>query len=158
MDSQQLPDSGSAVCDGDWDELLNAARGAGRQAARMLARRCRAWELGRTGKVWVSVGPTDSPLATWLWRAGRAENWAGGEIAVPISLDSGALATAAEPAVKARSLLVREAYARAWASVVAQECAAITSVHTEPDPDPVRHAITYIPAQPRPQGDFDLRG
>ncbi len=118
---------------GDWDGLLVAADAAGRQAARMLAQRCGPWELGRTGRVWVALAP--SPLATRLDSIGRTETATADEVHVPIVLGSAALAPQHNAAAKARSLLVREAYARAWASTLTQECGAFTSVYSTPDVD-----------------------
>lgn len=119
----------------------------------MRAQRCYAWELGRTGQVWVCAGPTESPLVTWLRQAGRTETCANDTgVDVPITLAAHVLLSAVSAEVKARSLLVRGAYARAWASVLAHECGAITIVHTLPEStrDSAPSTSTSIPTARTP--------
>ncbi len=137
---------GTAVCDADWQEVVAAADHAGHQAARMLAGRCSSWELCRAGQVWVCVSPVESPLATWLWRSGRGEVFEDREVRIVVTLETAEFDPVATPGSKSRSLLLRHAYAAAFASVLAYECGAVAVVRTVPD----RHFMPTSPAQPRP--------
>lgn len=130
----------SVLSQGDWEDLVIAAESAGRQSARELAQRCTPWELGRTGQVWVRVQPADSPVATWLYCTGRSTLDEQGALVV-ITPEAGELASAGSPESKARSLLVRRAYAEAYCTVLVQEAGVMAEVLTLPDqyPRPETH-------------------
>ncbi|MBA8824833.1 hypothetical protein FHX42_002180 [Saccharopolyspora lacisalsi] len=125
----------------DWEDLVIAAESAGRQSARELAQRCTAWELGRTGQVWVQVQPADSPVASWLYSTGRSIRDDQGAL-VSISLSPHDFPSASAPVAKARSLLVRRAYAEAYCNVLIQEAGVIAEVLTLPDQAPPRDPET----------------
>ncbi len=116
----------------DWEDLVVAAESAGRQSARELAQRCTTWELGRTGQVWVQVQPAESPVASWLYSTGRSIRDDRGAL-VSISLSPHDFPSTSTPVTKARSLLVRRAYAEAYCNVLVQEAGVIAEVLTLPD-------------------------
>ncbi|RCW44599.1 hypothetical protein DFQ14_104188 [Halopolyspora algeriensis] len=134
----------SVLSHGEWEDLVIAAESAGRQSARELAQRCTPWELGRTGQVWVRVQPDDSPVAMWLRSTGRSNTEIGhpdeqGAL-VAITPTVRDLAPANSPVSKARSLLVRRAYAEAYCTVLVQEAGVIAEVLTLPDQFPARES------------------
>lgn len=111
-----------ATVDHDWRELIRAADCAGRWAAAELARRCSAWELGRTGRVWVRVEPSASPVADWLHRHGHGRaSESGTGVDVAIATTAADLGAVPDAEFKARSVLVRRAYACAYVTVLAEE-------------------------------------
>lgn len=102
-----------------WRELIETA---GCQAGRELATRCAPDELRESGDAWIHVEPVDSPVASWLYRNGYGSVTESHEgVLVPVRLDAARLSLAEEAARKARSLLVAQAYAHAYCSVLAEE-------------------------------------
>ncbi|MDR7300213.1 hypothetical protein [Haloactinomyces albus] len=131
-----IPDN-SVLSHGDWEDLVIAAESAGRQSARELAQRCTPWELGRTGQVWVRVQPGDSPVAAWLHCTERSTSAERGEL-VAITPTARDLSPVNSAQSKARSLLVRRAYAESYCTVLVQEAGVIAEVLTLPDQYPPR--------------------
>lgn len=118
--------------DQDCRELITAAESAGRVAARSLAQRCSVWELGRTGRVWVQLTPTDSAVASWLRRHARTTTDQA-EVRIPIRPEVADLYPARQAVLKAQSLLVARAYAAAYATVLAEGSAVATTIVGVPD-------------------------
>ncbi len=119
------------MADCDWRELIRAAESAGRWAARETARRCSTWDLGRAGRVWVRVEPLVSPVATWLCRHGYGEA-SGTGVDVAIATTAADLDRVADAERKARSILVRRAYASAYSTVLAEEAGVAARLVTVP--------------------------
>lgn len=143
----------SVLSHGEWEDLVVAAESAGRRSARELAQRCTPWELGRTGQVWVRVQPDDSPVAMWLRSTGRSSTETSHSdeqgALVTISPTARDLASTGSPVSKARSLLVRRAYAEAYCTVLVQEAGVIAEVLTLPDQIPAGTSPSDT-AEPRP--------
>lgn len=127
-----------------WQELVDAAEAAACRAGQRLAARCSIGELRRTGRAWVHVEPLDSPVASWLYRSGYGSCSASQDgVMIPVELGVTELHPAAEAAQKARSLLVAQAYANAYCSVLAEEAGVTATPVIERDrPSVVRTVIT----------------
>lgn len=124
-----------ALCDCDWEELIRAADGAGRLAAREFAEHCSPWELGRPGQARVRIEPVQSPVASWLRQHGHARLTADERgVLVSISVRPEALGTAENAVAKATSVLTRRAYASAYCTVLAEEAGVTATPEIEPDP------------------------
>lgn len=119
-----------------WEGVLTAAHGAGGHAAGELARRCSAFALGRTAQVWAQVGPAEAPVVEWLRSSGRAGSSEEQRAVVEIIPRPAHLAAVRHPARTARSLLVRQAYARAFCAVLEEETGVTTEIHICADPRP----------------------
>ncbi|MBQ6644665.1 MAG: hypothetical protein IJH84_27085 [Saccharopolyspora sp.] len=126
-------------CD-EWQALIAGAHAAGQSAARQLALRSSARHTGRSGSIAVHVEPLASPVAAWLHSTGRAaitESRTG--VLVPITVTAADLAPAGDAAEKAHSLLVADAYAVAFSTVLADDAGVATEIRIGP------HAVALPP-------------
>ena len=122
------------LSEGDWEELVIASDAAGRLAARELALRYNADELARQGTVKVSVGPAASPLVAWLVCTGRAARAPDDTAEFTVELTEADIQPSASPNRKARSLLVRQAYAAAFCTTLTEEAGALAESRTVSSP------------------------
>ncbi|QUH00645.1 hypothetical protein HUO13_07285 [Saccharopolyspora erythraea] len=112
---------------------MAAAEDAGRRAARELAGSRDARDLAAAGEVELRVGPSESPIAAWLLRTGRAcPGDSGSEVLVDFAVEAEELGPVSSAEQKARSPLVREAYARAYCAVLAEEAGAVAETRLVP--------------------------
>ena len=118
-----------------WEGVLAAAHEAGGHAAGELARRCSAWALGRTARVWAQVGPVDAPVVRWLRCSGRAGTTEQQRALIELVPRPGHLPVP-RPVRTARALLVRQAYARAFCAVLEEETGVTTEIRVSADPRP----------------------
>lgn len=138
-----------ALCDCDWDELVQAADGAGRHAAREFAERCSPWELGRTGQARVRIEPVESPVASWLRQRGHARLTADASaVVVTTRVRPEDLGNTDNAIAKATSVLTRRAYASAYCTVLAEEAGVTATPEIEPDPVPRPRAALGSPETP----------
>lgn len=119
-----------------WEGVLAAAHGAGGNAAGEIVQRCSRWALGRTARVWAQVGPAESPVVRWLRSSGRAATSEELRALIEIVPRAAHLAPVLRPERKARALLVRQAYARAFCEVLVEETGVTTEIRICADPRP----------------------
>lgn len=108
----------AVVFDGNWEDIISEAETAGRLAAWELVHRCNTYELARSGRGEVDVGPPGSPVAAWLLCTRRASSCNSRMARVDIDLAG----TGIRPAT---SLPLRQAYAAAYCSVLTEEVGAV---------------------------------
>lgn len=113
----------------EWQDLVEAAAAAGRWSARQLAQRGSIPQLSWVGDVLVYIRPVDSPVASWLLRYAHGAVHED-SVVVRIALTDADL----HPLPTARritdSLLIRQAYAHAYSSVLAEEAGVDAEVDT----------------------------
>lgn len=122
----RLPDP--MLLDCDWHDLVRAATAAGRRSAAELARNRTPERLARTGTVTIHIEPGSNPVAGWLCRHGEARLNDDQTVSLPIRLTPSDLGPIPDAVRKANALLVRHAYAAAFATVLTDEAGVSTSI------------------------------
>lgn len=125
-----LPQSDDYVLfDGNWEDIVLKAEAAGGVAAQELALLRHTNEPEHRGRVEVEVGPPGNPLAAWLLCTRRATRSDAGTALVDIDAPGTDISPAA-------SLHMREAYAAAYCTVLAEEVGAIAERRVLPTTTP----------------------
>lgn len=96
----------------------------------------------------MNVGPSGSPLAAWLWCSRRAVHSSDDTASIEVALDDTGIPPASSAGCKASSLLVRQAYASAYCTVLAEEAGAVAERHVTLDPPTLPRQRTSSPEMP----------